>query len=640
MVRDVGCPPVWRSLKIELYRVNKTPDGPGLPLVEAQQGRGSFEANMEVAWVDRAFWILPRMTALNVFAAILLMPWYWPLLPREVLAGWLATLGVFVVARMLAIRGLKHWRADPRRRAEGSYNRFFVLAAVSGVYWGITAWLLFPHGGAKEQMLLGFVLYGLCVLNSYHISMKYYAFEIHFFCSLMPMVVHVAWPGDLSSILLAATLLMIVGGTGFLSRFYLMNFRKLGEGMMWQMRDEKAAADEARRAADVARHDAEVANRAKTQFFAAASHDLRQPLHAMGLLAEALSQRSHDKELAPLVASINGSVDALEGLFSELLDITKIDSGAVTVAPEHFAAGEIFRKLRLHFEPVAFDKGLSLRFRGAGVLMHADPMLVERIVRNFVSNALRYTHDGSVLVSCRRRGERVQLQVWDTGVGIPEDERERIFEEFYQVVGTAERVPQERRGLGLGLSIAQRLATLMQAPLTLRSEAGRGSVFTLELPLGDVAQARGMHEAWSPMPPLRALDGRTIVVIDDEASVRAGLEALLGGWGAKVLAFGSLQAVREWGASTQAERPDLVIVDYRLEGRGTGLEVIAALRERFGADLPTIMVTGSLASELDGLARHRDFQLLLKPVAPHKLRALVNFALSGADGACRSPAAA
>lgn len=595
-----------------------------------KQGRGAFEADMEVAWVDRSFWILPRMTGLNVLAAVVLMPWYWPLLPAPVLSGWLSMLGVFVAARMLVIRGLKHWRADPQRKAEGSYNRFFALATVSGVYWGITAWVLFPYGGAKEQMLLGFVLYGLCVLNSYHISVKYFAFEINFLCSLLPMVLHVAMPGDAASLMIAATLLVIVGATGFLSRFYLMNFRKLGEGMVWQLRQEKAAADEARRAADAARHEAEVANRAKTQFFAAASHDLRQPLHAMGLLAEALSQRSQDKDLAPLVASINGSVDALEDLFSELLDITKIDSGAVTVAPEHFEVGEIFRKLQLHFEPVAFDKGLSLRFRGAHQLLHADPVLVERILRNFVSNAIRYTHDGSVLVSCRRRGERVHLQVWDTGVGIAEDERERIFEEFYQVTRTTARVPQERKGLGLGLSIAQRLAALMRAPLTLRSEPGRGSVFSLELPVGDPSQARSPKDACGPALPARALHGRTIVVVDDEPAVRAGLQALLGGWGAQVLAFASLPAVQAWadGVDGVAERPDLLIVDYRLDAGCTGLDVIAAMRRRFGVGVPAVMVTGSLAGDLDGQARRLGFQLLLKPLAPHKLRALVNAALS------------
>ncbi|MET0332660.1 MAG: hybrid sensor histidine kinase/response regulator [Rhizobacter sp.] len=596
-----------------------------------KRGRGEYEAEMEVAWVDRAFWILPRMTGLNLLATFWLMPWFWPLLPVPQLVAWWVVLGVFVFSRTAVIRALKRWRDDPHRRAQGSYRLWFLLAAVSGVYWGITAWLLFPHGGADEQLLLGFVLYGLCVLNSYHVSAKYYAFEVHFITSMGPLIIGIAMtPGDLHSVLIAAAVLVVVGGTGVLSRLYLMNFRKLGEGMMWQVQQEKAVSDEAQRAAEAARHEAELANRAKTQFFAAASHDLRQPLHAMGLLAEALRQRSHDGEVASLVASINGSVDALEGLFSELLDITKIDSGAVTVAPQHFHVGELFRKLRLHFEPVAFDKGLALRFRGAQHLLHADPVLVERVLRNLLSNAIRYTHDGSVLVSCRRRGERMLLQVWDTGVGIAEDERSRIFEEFYQVAGTEPVGPQERRGLGLGLSIAQRLAKLMQAPVGLQSEPGRGSVFSLDLPPGDAALAHSLPEPLVPIPAARALDARRIVVVDDEPAVRAGLEALLSGWGAQVSAFDSVQACTTWAMRVDpfAGRPDLLIVDYRLEGEHTGLEVIDTMRERFGPQLPIIMVTGSVMTNLDAEAREQRFQVMLKPVAPHKLRALVNFALS------------
>ena len=239
---------------------------------------------------------------------------------------------------------------------------------------------------------------------------------------------------------------------------------------------------------DAARHEAEVANRAKTQFFAAASHDLRQPLHAMGLFAEALRQRVHQgvnqPEVAQLVNSINESVDALEGLFSELLDITRIDSGGVAVNAQAFEVSDILRKLRLHFEPNAFEKGLALRLRGGQRVVHADPLLVERVLRNLVSNAIRYTHDGSVLVATRARGQRVLLQVWDTGPGIGEHERGRIFDEFYQVGGGAAASPEQRKGLGLGLAIVKRLAALMQAPLSMHSRPGHGSVFTLELPRG------------------------------------------------------------------------------------------------------------------------------------------------------------
>ncbi|MBL0729972.1 HAMP domain-containing sensor histidine kinase [Piscinibacter sp. HJYY11] len=437
----------------------------------------------EVEWLDRGFWILPRLTALYLALAFLLVPWYWPSLPTAERIAWVVGLAVFIGARLAIIRALKAWRARPDRQARDSQPLWFLLATVTGLYWGFNGWLLYGHGSAIETLLLGFVLYGLCMLNAFHTVAAFRAFEVNCLLLIGPLLVRIALPGRLSDLMAALFVLGVVGGTTFIARHHLLQLRRFGGVVMTQLRREKELAEEARHVADAARHEAEVANRAKTQFFAAASHDLRQPLHAMGLLSEALSQRSQDRALAPLVASLHSSVGALEDLFSELLDVTKIDGGAVTVSPEDFEVREVFRKLRLHFEPVAFDKGLSLRFRGAACRVHADPVLVERILRNLVANAIRYTPDGGVLVGCRRRGGRVQLQVWDTGVGIPEHERERVFEEFYQVPDVQQAPgPQDRKGLGLGLSIAQRLSALMGASLTLRSQPGRGSVFTLELP--------------------------------------------------------------------------------------------------------------------------------------------------------------
>jgi signal transduction histidine kinase len=238
-------------------------------------------------------------------------------------------------------------------------------------------------------------------------------------------------------------------------------------------------------ATEQARRDAEAASRAKTQFFAAASHDLRQPLHAMGLFAEALRQRLRDPEVAGLVDSINESVDALEGLFAELLDITRIDSGGVEVHPAPVRMSELFGRLRLHFEPTAFEKGLMLSFRGERHVAHAYPVLLERVLRNLVSNAIRYTEDGGVLVSCRAlhgQGQgRLRVQVWDSGIGISEAALPRIFDEFHQVGGARALAPRHRKGLGLGLAIVKRLTDLMGAPLAVRSRVGHGTVFTLEL---------------------------------------------------------------------------------------------------------------------------------------------------------------
>ncbi|MFL6700165.1 MAG: hybrid sensor histidine kinase/response regulator, partial [Vitreoscilla sp.] len=383
--------------------------------------------------------------------------------------------------------------------------------------------------------------------------------------------------------------------------------------------------------ADQARREAETANRAKTQFFAAASHDLRQPLHALGLFAEALRHRvGADAEVAHLVNSINSSVDALEGLFSELLDITKIDTGGVEAHPENFSVEAMFARLKLHYEPTAFEKGLALRFHGSKHYGYADPLLLDRVVRNLLSNAIRYTNDGGVVVAARQRGDKLRFEVWDTGMGIRPHEQERIFEEFYQVSNDAPPLdPTQRKGLGLGLAIVRRLARVLDAPLRLRSVAGRGTMFSIEIPLGHRPKPS------EPSLPRSAaigltLDRRLIVIVEDDPSVLGGLQVLLKSWGADVVAFDSYGAAADWATAAAAGkliRPDLLIVDFRLESGHTGLEVIEAMRGAFGKSLPAVIVTGSLMSNQEGEAQAHDFHLLLKPVVPTKLRAMIAFKL-------------
>jgi len=551
---------------------------------------------------------------------------FWAQEPATVTA-WLAVFAALWLARAWVWQRFR--RADVRTLAGWGRWRLWwnVGTLASGALWGSAAWLFYGRGDSIQQIGLIVTIYTFCAAAVTVLATQPHVFLAYSALCFVPMAIRIASDGTVQSYQLAGILFLIFGLTSVLARNYRQALRRAielkvhADELLAQLRIEKQAADEARQ-------QAEVANRAKTQFFTAASHDLRQPLHAMGLFAEALRNKSHDEEVAQLVNSINGSVDALEGLFSELLDITRIDSGGIEVHPQSFEVDGILRKLRLHFEPTAFEKGLALRLRGGKHIALADPLLVERILRNLVSNAIRYTEDGSVLVSCRRRGDRLRLQVWDTGVGIPEHEQARIFEEFYQVPGTAELAPQQRKGLGLGLAIVKRLAGLMNAPLTLRSQPWRGTVFTLEVPVGKVA--RQPQAAVSPKGPLGiTLDGRLIVVVEDEPAVRSGLEVLLKGWGAGLLSFDSVASVEAWCAHAGADQatPDLLIVDYRLENGRNGVDAIQALRARFGARLPAIVVTGSTMTGLELEAHDKDFHLLIKPVVPNKLRAMIAFKL-------------
>ncbi|HMN74582.1 MAG TPA: ATP-binding protein [Burkholderiaceae bacterium] len=547
--------------------------------------------------------------------------------PVELRLGWGTAFALLWLARVALA-----WRIARQPAADAatlhSRLRWWIVSMLAmAALWGAAGWSFYPHGSALQQIALILVAYTFCVACVPILAPQFGLYLTFVALVYLPVIARVGLNNGSLGIQTAIVMAVAMAMTIVLGRNYRNAFDRVSllqrrtEALMVQLRAEKADADDARR-------EAEVANRAKTQFFAAASHDLRQPLHAMSLFAEALRQRSHDAEVIQLVNSINASVDALEGLFSELLDITRIDTGGVEVRPAHFHVGAIFRKLRLHFEPTAFEKGLALRFRGERHHGFADPLLVERILRNLVSNAIRYTEDGSVLVACRRRADRLHLQVWDTGPGIAAADRERIFEEFCQLPGDAARAPDQKKGLGLGLAIVRRLAGLMGEPLTLQSTVGRGSVFTLEVPVGAAMPAPAPNVP-AKAPAGLTLAGRLIVIIEDEPAVRAGLEVLLEGWGAAVAGFDTIAAAMQWAAARdpRAAGPDLLIVDYRLEGGHTGTEAIATLRQVFGRALPAIMVTGSTMTSHDAEAERNDFHLLIKPVAPNKLRAMIGFKL-------------
>ena len=562
----------------------------------------------------------------HVVGSVVVTTLYMRFAPLRLLVAWASVMVVLLVYRIWIVRRFASLGSDPATDFRLWLRRWRLGALAAGAMWGIAAWLFYSRGEAIQQIGLIITIYSFCVGSVAVMAEDRKLFLTFNALCYVPTIGAIVMEQTLYSYQLAGVLLVTVGITNQLGRSYrrvmerMVALKLQTEQLAEQLRVEKEIAEAARR-------DAEVANRAKTQFFAAASHDLRQPLHAVGLFAEALRNKSRDEEVIQLVNSINSSVDALEGLFSELLDITKIDTGAVESKPQNFSLKEIFARQRLHYEPTAFEKGLELKFRGEQHFAYADPVLVDRILRNLISNAIRYTNDGGVLVSCRPRGDKLLLQVWDSGIGIRESEQGRIFEEFYQVQPDQPLPPHQRKGLGLGLAIVRRLADLMGTPLTVRSRPGHGTVFSLLVPVG---RAQRAAEAPASKAPLGlTLDRRMIVVVEDEPAVREGLEVLLKGWGATIAAFESLAACKEWAlqAQQQGQQPDLAIVDYRLDHSNTGIDALVALREQFGESLPAIMVTGSTTASLDAEAHKHDFHLLIKPVVPNKLRAMIAFKL-------------
>jgi len=580
--------------------------------------------------VQSAFAYLPA-TLIGMIAGVAIVLWLFrAAAPMTLWAPWLLAFTMLWLLRVLMLRGYRRAVRLPDVDWRLWHGVWVSATLASGALWGLTGWLYYGLGNSLEKTGLVIVIYSYCIAAVPVLANHRSIFIAFVALSFVPTLARIALVGGEDGYTLAGELAFIVSLTTLLVRSYGQALRRVT--------DLKLRADDLlsqlvvqKRASDAARQAAEIANRAKTQFFAAASHDLRQPLHAMGLFAEALRQRTHEPDVARLVNSINESVDALEGLFSELLDITRIDSGGVTPQPVSFRLEDIFRRLRLHFEPSAFEKGLALRLRGGAHVAHADTLLVERILRNLVANAIRYTDDGTVLVGCRRRGDRLLLQVWDTGVGIAAEEQSRIFEEFYQVPGRQTVTADQRKGLGLGLAIVARLAALMEVPLAMRSRPGHGTVFMLELAVGSDAATTGTEACTDRSRAAPTLAGRTLLVVEDDAAVRQGLEVLLVAWGARVFSFASAAALRSaYGGLSVPAAPDLLITDYRLETGSTGVDVIAWLRARHGSRLPAVVVTGSTTAGLEIEAQQHDFHLLTKPVVPNKLRAMVAFKLAAA----------
>lgn len=351
------------------------------------------------------------------------------------------------------------------------------------------------------------------------------------------------------------------------------------------------------------------ASRAKSRFLAAASHDLRQPLQALNLLNRAVARRVTDDELtASIVMKQQQALDSMTALLNSLLDISKLDAGGIVPKPVDCDSDDILERLRVNHEPQAHEKGLTLTIHGCGEPVHTDPDLLQQVLANLVSNAVRYTAKGSVRVSCvANDADTLRFEVADSGPGMPEDELDRIFDEFYQI----DRDSRRPEGLGLGLSIVQRLGTLLGYALGVRSTVGEGTVFTVDVPRGTAPA-----EAEALAAGIEGAGGGYILIVDDERPVAEATKLLLEIEGFEVRLA---SCERDALAEVQARVPDLIISDFRLRGGETGLGVVKSVRRAANADVPVVFVTGDtskLAVDAGGLP---NAEFLAKPLQADEL---------------------
>ncbi len=363
-----------------------------------------------------------------------------------------------------------------------------------------------------------------------------------------------------------------------------------------------------------AKGEADAANISKTKFLAAASHDILQPLNAARLYVTSLVERS-GREDHRLIGNIDASLEAVEEIFGALLDISRLDTGAMRPDFTSFRIDDIMRQIEVEFAPLAAGKRLKLTFVPCSLVVRSDRRLLRRLVQNLVSNAIKYTPTGRVLVGCRRRGDALRIDVYDTGVGVPEDKQRDIFVEFHRL----DQGARIARGLGLGLSIVERVARVLGAPVEVTSVVGRGSHFMVTVPCSSATPV-ALPERDEPRVDASQLAGITALCIDNEPAVLDGMETLLSGWGCEVIKAPDLAtALATLGAGTTA--PNGLLIDYHLDG-GNGIEAIGALRRIYGA-LPAILITADRSPAVREAARAESIQLLHKPVKPAALRALL-----------------
>lgn len=411
------------------------------------------------------------------------------------------------------------------------------------------------------------------------------------------------------------------------------DLNQMAARLAWGRDELELRVEEVTQQLRLKKEEAETATLAKSRFLAAASHDLRQPTHALGMFVARLGQLPMDAQMRQVVGNLDASVQAMQDLLDGLLDLSRLEAGAVQVQVRPVHMAEVLNALRIALGPVAAEKNLRLRVRPTGLWVLSDPIVLQRMVMNLAHNALRYTDRGTVLVCCRQvnGGRQVRIDVLDSGIGISTEHQAEIFREFYQV-GNSGR--DRTHGLGLGLNIVERSAQLLGHTVSLRSNVGCGTRFSITVPIAEATEP-GQAGPLLGAPAVSNLQGLRILVIEDDEDSRNAIRDLLGSWGCHVSAAASeAQAVvfvRDEAA------PHVIVSDYRLGEGCNGVSAIARLRALAGCEIPACLMSGDTDGLLMQVAQDAGLTLLHKPVRPAKLRSLLRHLASAAQGASKTP---
>ena len=536
--------------------------------------------------------------------------------PNEQVIIWITIVYCLTIIRYLFARQFKSRERDPDDRIKWGWQ-FVFFAFLSGCTWAAATMVFFTPDNLQLFIILTLIIIGLTITSMAALSAFLWAYYAYAIPAMLPII----WRYmnmDEQAYNVFGILMLIFIVTLF--PFAKVNHRTLRQSIMLRFEniDLVQQLTEQKEKAEQAKKVAEEANIAKTKFLAAASHDLRQPLHAIGLFLGALEDRVEKEDQKSIVQKIQTSSHALSDLLDSLLDISKLDANVVQVEPKFFYIQNLFDILAHEFETHASEKNLRLRFVKTNICLENDYAILDRILRNLISNAIRYTNKGGVVIGCRRHKGSILLAVYDTGIGIRDEEMKGVFQEFHQL-HNPER--DRSKGLGLGLAIVKRMAQLLNAPLLTASVPGKGSMFGLIISRTSSIQE---IEVVSNIDVSQTyFDKKLILIVDDEMEIRDSLTELLLSWDCKVIAAASGEEAVQ-ALSNGKVIPDIILADYRLRDSETGNEVIRKIQSMCtNHTIPAIIITGDTAPDRIKEANTSGYKILHKPVSPNELRLLM-----------------
>jgi len=558
--------------------------------------------------------IIPNLALMPLVAMAVM----WSQVDHLLLTGWAAAGISVAVTRYLLVSAYLRKQGDidsPRRWA----HYYAISSFLSGLLWGSATLLFFiPDSVASQVFLIAMAIgltIGTLVVTAYHL-LSFYTFAIP---AIFVTVSRLLMEGNLEYQGLALLLFVFLGIASKVAHnthksvIAAIRLRFENLDLIEQLRQQKEAAEQA--------------NQAKSKFLAAASHDLRQPLHALSLFTALLDSENSQERQKDLIGKINRSQTALADLLNTLLDISKLDAGIVEATMCDFELDIMLERLLPEFEPETREKGLYLQYNPSHIVVRSDPALLEIILRNLLNNAIRYTDKGGITVQVQKsdsasQNNQVRIEVADTGIGIPLSRQHEIFQEFHQL-SNPER--DRAKGLGLGLAIVRRVSELLKHDIELESRPGEGSTFFVILPEGDPEKiiATATEDISSSQYDLPET---VVMFIDDEEEIRDGMQETLREWGCKtIVAASGDDAVLQ--IQQRNLQPDVILADYRLRGGENGADAIHQVCDEIGRKVPALIITGDTAPERLREAGASGYTLLHKPLQPAQIRAFVRHAV-------------